>query len=302
MKLRTQLFLGYFLIFFFIIVIALVTYQVINSLISTSQWVTDIQTEITEAHKTEKLLVEMETGLRGFLLTDEEEFLEPFKTGIKVFKTTLDSLKMNVSDKPSQVKLLVYYEAGVNRWINSVAEPEIDARRKMDKGVIFDAKIISLLNRKAEKEIMDSLRVTSAKFINVEEKILEGHIKASNASASHAVFLTILVSLLSILIGIVAIFFISRSIFRKVGGEPGVIAAITEQIAKGNLEVGLEKWNGAETGILASVKSMLEALKINKAEVERNDWFRIGRGDLNDQIRGVLTVEELCQNIITFLC
>ncbi|MBK5215127.1 MAG: response regulator, partial [Flavobacteriaceae bacterium] len=162
--------------------------------------------------------------------------------------------------------------------------------------------ISSLLKRKNEKAIMDTLRITSSQFISVEEGLLEGRVNDADASASRGVVLVIIVSLLAIVIGIVAVIFISRSIFRMVGGEPSDIAGITEQIAQGNFEVGLEKWNGAETGILASVKSMLEALKTNKTESDRNNWLRIGRADLNDQIRGVLTAEELSRNIITFLC
>ncbi len=64
MKLQTQLFLGYALVFFFMIVIAAVNYTGITKLTETAEWVSHTHQVITKAWRIEKLFVDMETGRR----------------------------------------------------------------------------------------------------------------------------------------------------------------------------------------------------------------------------------------------
>ena len=100
MKLRKQLFSGYVLIFVFMIVIAVVTYLGVVSLTETADWVSHTHEVISKAYRIEKLLVDMETGERGFLITGQEEFLEPYINGIKAYEKAMADLKELVSDNP----------------------------------------------------------------------------------------------------------------------------------------------------------------------------------------------------------
>jgi len=95
---------------------------------------------------------------------------------------------------------------------------------------------------------------------------------------------------------------ITRTVLRQVGGEPTVIARITEQIANGNLDAGIEKSEKTTHGIMASVRSMTVALKENKEEVERSSWLTTGQSKLNDIMRGELDIVTLSRNIISYLC
>jgi len=63
--------------------------------------------------------------------------------------------------------------------------------------------------------------------------------------------------------------FISYRILQQVGGEPATIAAITQQIATGNLEVSFESHRGRITGIYASLQDMVIAFKqiVNQAHL-----------------------------------
>ena len=50
--------------------------------------------------------VDMETGMRGFMLSGKEEFLEPYDGGKERFFVLIDELANTVSDNPPQVQLL----------------------------------------------------------------------------------------------------------------------------------------------------------------------------------------------------
>jgi methyl-accepting chemotaxis protein len=47
-------------------------------------------------------LVDMESGVRGFILTGREEFLEPYEAGRALYQQRLDALQQATADRPGQ--------------------------------------------------------------------------------------------------------------------------------------------------------------------------------------------------------
>src|SRR6267154_2854351 len=106
MKIRTQLFLGNGLVLVLIVILAMVSLNSIKALIGTSKWVKHTHEVIERANLLGKLLIDMETGERGFLIVGEEEYLEPYNAGKKRFEKVMDEIKLLVSDNPEQVTRL----------------------------------------------------------------------------------------------------------------------------------------------------------------------------------------------------
>lgn len=50
----------------------------INRLLSAMQWVDHTDRVIAQANNLQKLLLDLETGVRGYQLTSEPEFLKPY--------------------------------------------------------------------------------------------------------------------------------------------------------------------------------------------------------------------------------
>src|SRR5829696_2274104 len=61
---------------------------------------------IAQANLLQKLLVDMETGLRGYLLTGTDTFLKPYNQAIAEIQPTLDLLTPRVVEQPDQTKRL----------------------------------------------------------------------------------------------------------------------------------------------------------------------------------------------------
>ena len=78
---------------------------------------------IANARHLSKLVVDMETGQRGFCITQQEEFLEPYTTGAKEFEALIKEQKKLVSDNSSQVAALKRIEHLVHEWKKKAAEP-----------------------------------------------------------------------------------------------------------------------------------------------------------------------------------
>jgi len=119
MKLRTLLSLGYILVFALMVALAAVTYQGFNSLSETAEWVAHTQEVMRIANLTQKQMVDMETGERGFLITGNEKFLESYTDGKKNFKKLIAQLKKTVSDNPKQVKRLEKIDELEDQWLEN---------------------------------------------------------------------------------------------------------------------------------------------------------------------------------------
>jgi len=83
------------------------------------------------------LVVDAETGLRGYLLTSDPEFLEPFDTGSKLEGI---SRQLDVSEKaePEHLRKLREVQALFKRWRSDFAEPLIRLRHDAPIGIEED--------------------------------------------------------------------------------------------------------------------------------------------------------------------
>ncbi len=116
--------------------------------------------------------VDMETGMRGFLLAGEDEFLEPYNSGKEGFFTEVRKLQETVSDNPPQVERLKAIEAGIQEWIDNVTEPAIAKRRQVVAGELSMADIVAMVNEKAGKQYFDAFRGRIAEFSQIEAELL----------------------------------------------------------------------------------------------------------------------------------
>ncbi|MCE5993315.1 response regulator [Pseudomonas sp. KCA11] len=101
---------------------------VINYLLSAMQWVEHTDQVIGNANETVKLSIDMETGMRGFLLTGEERFLDPYEVARPRILGSLQSLRGMVEDNPQQVERIDRLIALQQAW-NAFANEMIAQRR-----------------------------------------------------------------------------------------------------------------------------------------------------------------------------
>ena len=85
--------------------------------------------EVAVAHETFKVLIDLESGMRGFLIAGEEEFLAPYIAGLPVFEQGLADLREQIGDDPVQVRRVDRIEALENQW-KDYAALAIEQRRQ----------------------------------------------------------------------------------------------------------------------------------------------------------------------------
>ncbi|MBC3775409.1 response regulator [Pseudomonas sp. SWRI99] len=103
--------------------VSLITY-----LLSVIQWVEHTDRVINNANEAVKLTVDLETGMRGYLLSGDEHFLDPYETAKPRIAVALNTLLELTADNPIQTDRLRRLQALQVEWAN-YAQSMIDLQR-----------------------------------------------------------------------------------------------------------------------------------------------------------------------------
>ncbi|MCH2156527.1 MAG: CHASE3 domain-containing protein [Opitutales bacterium] len=151
-----------------VVILGIITYSGINSLRESTRWVEHTHNVIAKANAMLTSAIDMETGLRGFMVTGKEEFLEPYTWGDQHFHALNVELQNTVDDNPPQVELLREIEATIDEWMAEVTEPFIAMRRTVGSEMTMD-EIAAIVGEARGKMYFDRFRGQVAEFIEREE-------------------------------------------------------------------------------------------------------------------------------------
>ena len=134
MKFRSQIFLGNGVTLAMLFIISFIVYLSVNSLLDNTKWVEHTYKVIGKANQLTGYMVDQETGMRGFVVSGDDDYLEPYYQGSTAFKELMAEMKVTVSDNPAQVERLQSVESLSTDWKNKVAENYIKLRRDVIAG------------------------------------------------------------------------------------------------------------------------------------------------------------------------
>ncbi|QBF26526.1 response regulator [Pseudomonas tructae] len=175
---------------------AVVFITIISYLLSAIQWVEHTDRVINNANETIKLSIDMETGMRGFLLTGDERFLDPYEVAKSRVGAGIKGLEQMVADNPQQVERLARVQSLQDEW-NTYASAMISLRR--DNGNYREA-----IGSGRGKRITDEIRKEFDAFIAMEHQLRVARNESVNTTtvvsiSAYLVFVILLSGLLAYL-------------------------------------------------------------------------------------------------------
>ena len=141
-------------------------------LLSLHRWVAHADEVLAQAHRLEKLLVDQETGLRGFLLTGEEPFLEPYAAAQGQVDQAFETL---AHDQPERAADLADTRDAYGRWLE-YAHEALEARR-------VNGDVGSLVRSGRGKLHMDAMRASLGDLIAAESARRAGRVAHATRAA-----------------------------------------------------------------------------------------------------------------------
>jgi len=192
------------------------------------QWQTHTYEVLRTLDEVEARLVDAETGQRGYLLTGDEAYLEPYRMAIKNVDQVTRHLIDLTSDNPKQQKRIQDLEPLIE---NKLAELQntIDLHRK---GATAAASQIILQG--SGKRAMDQIRSLVAEMANDENDLLRIRTQTANESITRSARTITIGTLVSILLLVLCFGLLSRELSER----KRVQAALTKS----------EKWSSTTLG------------------------------------------------------
>jgi PAS domain S-box-containing protein len=133
--------------------------------LSTAQgWVDHSDIVLASSRQLLRLIIDQETGVRGFLLSHDERFLQPYSIAESSLNGLFDDLRAQLADNPEQQRQLSALRESYERW-HAYAQEAISRVRRRDPSA--DSATFNL----AGKQLMDEVRHHQQNLVDQEEHL-----------------------------------------------------------------------------------------------------------------------------------
>lgn len=267
----TKIGAGYALALLILIAIGTVCYQSTARLMDTSDRLTHTHAVLKALVAVTHDLVDAESGQRGYIITGQDAYLEPYDTGFRSSETNLRALRDLVSDNPNQQRRFDRLEPLIRARFNQLKDG-IEARRTggFESGHQW---IVSGVG----KEQMDEIRRIADEMEAEENARLAERTAAAEVTARNARLVIILGTLGAFII----LGFAGWAITRDISGPLRELSASAERIAIGDLSYTIATSDrGDEVGRLTQVFAQMTRWLDGMAGVAT----RIAAGDLRVKV------------------
>ncbi|MET3848020.1 CHASE3 domain-containing protein [Paenibacillus sp. OAE614] len=222
LSIRSKIILGYI----FVLVCVVVFLGVISSRVASLQRETDFisqhDIEVHDlAHSIEKSLLDMETGQRGYMITGDSSYLEPYTAASSKWESEYNQLYRLLADNPEQQKNLEDIKANIDRWIEIAGKPSIEMKRSGQ-----DAEVRTFFQRDPGKPEMDAMREKLTAFLDTEKGLTSERVQTLEDNNRRLITIIYLLWVVLAAVSISAAVLISRNIVTTIKEVTGTIRDI----------------------------------------------------------------------------
>ena len=210
-------------------------------------------------------LTNIETGMRGFALSGQDDFLEPYNAGKTAFEQTWTTLKNLTSDNPTQQSRLDELKATQMKWLSEDIERSIQLRRAVVQGASSMDDMVQRIIDRQDKAKMDKMRKIIADFSNDESKLLGVRNESMQSAEQNAIWTLIGGGILAAVAAVVIAFSLSASIKRRLNDA----IQVAQAIAAGRLDTQISSTGEDEIGsLLKAFSAMQQRLREMISEIK----------------------------------
>ena len=302
---KRNLIVGYAVSLLLLIVSSVASYTSIQNLLATQTLVNHANQLINKLENIVSVLKDAETGERGFLLSDDQQFLEPYNGAFDKVDRLIEEVKGLTSD-PSQQRTADQLNTVIRKRL-SLLQILIDNKKR---GI--QPTYEQLMSGKIS---MDEARQLVNTMENREQNVLTARTKTLNRFSSSTPILIIVASVLAFLVTIISFLrvnsdFEKRVLLQKeleekdadISNRLNIIRAIAEKISSGNYKTRVSEQGKDVLGNLAgSLNKMANSLDTSFENLSNNEWLQKGLAGLNEKMIGEKNLDRLTYNIISFI-
>src|SRR5450432_515543 len=274
------------------------SYISIQNLLLSSQWVNHTFRVISNLNEVVTPIQEAEAAQRGFLITDDPAYLEPFHGSFEESLAALERVKdLTVDNPPQQVRCERLREL-VNKRFSRL---ESLIKTKQETNLVDTKQLMS------GKNFMDSIINEVSDMNNAEKELLSSRTQKFDTFSRYTPAIIIFSSLIAILI---AIFFyirvrkdinvrvrLQRDLEQKdteISRRIHAVRTIADRISSGDYSTRINDDEKDNLGSLsAALNKMGESLEYSFKLLSDKEWLQTGSAIISETVMGELPLQQL---------
>lgn len=285
---------------------AVASYYTITNLISSSKWVDHTKQVLQVSEQLISEMTDAETGQRGYALTKQADFLEPYNGSAERARTLLSQLRDLTQDNIEQQLNCDSLEVLMNRRYG-ILQRTID---DINSGLTVD-----IFRLRDGNTYMVQARLLVQKIQHLEQGLLRSRTAVQSRFSRFAPIAIILASVLAV---VITAFFFKRLMdnFRDktrladdlrekdidITRRIEVVESLAARFADGDYSVRVSEGGKDRLGGLAvSLNRMAGALEKNFNELDQNRWQEEGAAQLGEATAGDRSLPEMSDEAISFI-
>ena len=291
MKLSTQILLAFTLVILLSVADSYTNYNLSIKVQRNSQFLSKSEEIIRSSNKAHRAIIEMQSGLRGYLLTNDSSFLDSYYEGLKSVPVLLKDQKKRIGENLVQLRLLDSIITLHNSWLIRTADL-INAQKKNPQ---YYQKIYENSQKHIGKNINDAITEKFKTFDKIEYKTRRHHSDMLLHSLSNTRTYSIIFLSLTIFAGLCSTLYIVFIITNRINS----MVRLAENISKGKFTIVRDNRHDELSALSASLNIMSGKLEKNIHDLESkneelNKFAYVVSHDLKAPIRGI-------HNVITWI-
>jgi signal transduction histidine kinase len=215
--------------------------------------------ELSAANRLEKLVIDLETGQRGFVITHEPRFLAPWR----IAKATLPGAGrrlVTLADDPGQQRRARRIIRAIQSYLRGYSDPLVATARRGDPGAE------SVRTTLHGKRLVDGLRARFNRYVATERALLTARQADADSEAHRATVAASAGLVGSIVLLVLFASYLGRAIVLPIRRAAGMAS----RIAGGELSARMPETGAGEVGMLeATFNKMATSLEGSQAELRR---------------------------------
>lgn len=278
---RSKITIGYVIIIICLFASVIILNNQIRSLQQERNYLLQYNNKVeTLTNNVEKYVMDMQAGQRGFIITGNEIYLEPYYKAEGEWQIELEELYQLMADKQDQQQKLQVVRETIDLWIAEAGESAI--RLKRDNN---DAAIQEFYANDRGREYMESIRIQFNDFRESEREIAQVRAKELDSQNN-----TLTVGLFGLLlaVSIIAIAIasqVSKSIVRTINEVAQTIKKIASE--NGNLKERIHVNTNDEINDLANATNEL------LDNLDDREWLQKNLAEIVTKYQGVASIDAL---------
>jgi signal transduction histidine kinase len=256
---------------FVLLLLSIVSFRHSSSVARHSQQV------IASASSLETQVINLETGLRGFVITDDPKTLAPWRAARRDYPPSMRHLLDLVSDNPEQKARAQRLKASIDSYVRTFSLPLVSFMRRNPAA----ARLVVAAGA-GEKQI-DAIRGQFGAFITSERRLASARDDSARSTGTVTLAFASLSLGLTLVLVLLYAAFLARSVVRPVRSA----ARAAGEVAGGELSTRLPAEGPGEVGALA------DAFNTMAASLEHS------RNELEEQYRRLQESEQLKTELVS---